>query len=952
MIFRYFFIVLLTICSHSIHSQQKLIELYQENEFEKADKKVNKELESLAKGKEEIEDPRVKYVKALLFNEKTYNIYNTDSAYKYILISEKVLSQVVDVKLKEDLQKNQFDRNKISKAMFDISENAYQAAFQKDTEEEYIRFLQNYSKGSQEVLNKAIISRNKVAFKKASEENSIGSYQNFITKYPQANEIPSAIENRDKLAFDLAKNENSIKSYKDFISSYPNAKQINEAWSTIYDLDFIVTKELNTASAYYKHISNYPKSSHYSEVKQLSYECEFNENVVIGNIDSYRKFVDRFGKENPKKSIVLDSLFNFYEKQLSFSNLEYCINNASSEQRNLLLKRYHYIYTVDGELSTLDKFYGKYNDNFLKEIKQKDYEIAGLGKQIKLSSGYSEVLFDQYDKYIKLAAPKDRAFVALQRMIKSDIDSKNYSNALKTANSYASFFSSNKNFIILTEMLSKPSDNSIIIKEIDEINNSINGQHYSPKLSADEKTIYFCAKDREENLGGEDIFSSYRLQNKLWSSPSIITELSTSNGHEAPEHVSADNTTFYFFRNGTLNQGEFTANGIGSNTKELSKSINQGSWQADICVSGDGSAMLFSSIFVDNFNYNQKSSNQMIGNLSDYHGTSGHQSDIYVSLKDSYGNWGKAINLGSVINTIHCDRSAFLHPDMKTLYFSSDGHGGLGSLDVFVSKRLADSCWNCWSEPVNLGKEINSTSSDWGYNISTSGDKAYFSRDSKIANLTLPKHLRPNFVATVSGTVTDDNGEIVACSIVWEDLETGKVIGTSKSNPKDGTYYMVLPLGKNYGYYIEKEGYFPISNNVDVKSANKAISITEDILLVSLKQMVEKSTPVRLNNLFFNSGKSDLLPSSIPELKRVAEIIKKEKMKVEISGHTDDIGETKMNEELSKARANSVKTFLLSQGITEDSMISIGYGESKPIMPNTTDAGRSKNRRVELRFIK
>ena len=105
----------------------------------------------------------------------------------------------------------------------------------------------------------------------------------------------------------------------------------------------------------------------------------------------------------------------------------------------------------------------------------------------------------------------------------------------------------------------------------------------------------------------------------------------------------------------------------------------------------------------------------MTGDLSDYHGDAGHQSDIYVSLKDDYGNWGKAINLGPTINTIHCDRSAFLHPDMKTLYFASDGHGGLGDLDVFVSKRLADSCWNCWSEPVNLGKEINSSSSDWGY---------------------------------------------------------------------------------------------------------------------------------------------------------------------------------------------------------------------------------------------
>ena len=216
---------------------------------------------------------------------------------------------------------------------------------------------------------------------------------------------------------------------------------------------------------------------------------------------------------------------------------------------------------------------------------------------------------------------------------------------------------------------------------------------------------------------------------------------------------------------------------------------------------------------------------------------------------------------------------------MKTLYFSSTGHGGLGGRDVFISKRLSDSCWTCWSEPINLGKEINSPLSDFGYQINTNGDKAYLSKDNKIAYLKLPKHLRPNFVATVSGTVTNDKDEIVPCSIKWEDLETGKEIGTSKSNPKDGNYYMVLPLGKNYGYYIEKEGYFPLSNNVNVKKANKPISITENIQLITYKQMIDEGVPVRLNNLFFNSGKSDLLPSSVPELKRVAKIIQKRKLK-------------------------------------------------------------------------
>ena len=193
---------------------------------------------------------------------------------------------------------------------------------------------------------------------------------------------------------------------------------------------------------------------------------------------------------------------------------------------------------------------------------------------------------------------------------------------------------------------------------------------------------------------------------------------------------------------------------------------------------------------------------------------------------------------------------------------------------------------------------------------------------------------------------------MIECSIKWEDLETGKIIGTSKSNPQDGSYYMVLPLGKNYGYFIEKEGYFPLSNNVDVKKADKAISINEDIILISYKQMIEEGKPVRLNNLFFNPMKSDLLPSSIPELNRVAIIIKKDNLKVEISGHTDNVGEDEMNQKLSEDRALSVKNYLIEQGVKPENLENIGLGKSKPVQTNATSEGRAKNRRVELRIIK
>jgi outer membrane protein OmpA-like peptidoglycan-associated protein len=163
---------------------------------------------------------------------------------------------------------------------------------------------------------------------------------------------------------------------------------------------------------------------------------------------------------------------------------------------------------------------------------------------------------------------------------------------------------------------------------------------------------------------------------------------------------------------------------------------------------------------------------------------------------------------------------------------------------------------------------------------------------------------------------------------------------------------MVLPLGKNYGYYIEKEGYFPPSNNLNVINVNKPTAISEDIKLVTFEKMIEESIPARINNLFFNTCESVLLPASVPELKRVAGIIKKNNLKVEILGHTDIVGDDKMNQTLSEKRAASVKEFLVKEGCQETMMKTTGYGKTKPVARNDTEEGRAKNRRVEIKFLK
>jgi hypothetical protein len=281
------------------------------------------------------------------------------------------------------------------------------------------------------------------------------------------------------------------------------------------------------------------------------------------------------------------------------------------------------------------------------------------------------------------------------------------------------------------------------------------------------------------------------------------------------------------FKEGKLQITDHTADGWSAMTP-LPDNINISSWQCDAMISSDGKAMLFAARYPTAYEKDTSI-------------------NIFVSLRDTTGQWGTPFDIGPAINTPYIDRSPFLHPDMKTLYFSSGGHGGLGGLDVYKSTRLNDDSWTEWSEPVNIGKQLNTTRNDWGYKFTTDGKTAYFSDGDDIYSVALPESMRPNAVATVSGHVTDGYGSPVKVVIRWEDLDNHKDIGQSETDAADGSFFLVLPLGRLYGYYIDDERFYPLSNNIDLRDITEMKTIRKDIQLVSYKQMVEEGYDFRFD---------------------------------------------------------------------------------------------------------
>lgn len=335
--------------------------------------------------------------------------------------------------------------------------------------------------------------------------------------------------------------------------------------------------------------------------------------------------------------------------------------------------------------------------------------------------------------------------------------------------------------------------------------------------------------------------------------------------------------------------------------------------------------------------------------------------DIYVAFRNEKGGYDKFIRMGDDINTTGDEIPCFLAADNKTFFFASDGHIGYGKKDIYVTRRLDDT-WQNWSQPLNLGPIINSSAHENAFAIDSKGEYAYFIRWEKSANiyrikLRQPKKeelksmtIKPEPVVIIKGKVLDKKTNLpLQAEILYTDLLTGKSMGTASSNGETGDYSIALPIGLYYSYLAKSNKYLTVSENVDAREIGETSIIEKNLYLVPL----EVGQIIRLNNIFFDFGKATLRPESYIELDEVVNVLKNNsKMEIEMSGHTDNVGSEDANLKLSEDRAKAVKDYIVSKGISENRIISKGYGKSKPITSNDTDEGRQLNRRVEFTILK
>ncbi len=459
-------------------------------------------------------------------------------------------------------------------------------------------------------------------------------------------------------------------------------------------------------------------------------------------------------------------------------------------------------------------------------LKNYPLAITNYERAIRLDSN-----FDVYNYYnlglsFRIVEKHDSAVVALREFLRRmDPVTHTDSMAMRDADWWIKF-----NLGCIVERAKVP--NTEEPKPLNEINSAYDD--FGPSITADGNTLYFTSTRPGTNTKqvietgnyGEDLFVTHRDSLGRWGNPTSLPAPLNSLDDEGSASISADGQTMYISLcrrpDGAGDCDIYVSQLVGdqwTRPQNMGRPLNSPAWDAQPSVTADGLTMYFSS--------------RRFGSMGD------SSEDIYVCYKNTDGSWTPPHNLGEPVNTRFNERSPFISADGRTLYFSSNGHPGMGNHDLFMSRKLDD---GTWSVPVNLGKPINSFGDDAFLTIPASGDKIVYASQRKnpksplhLYEAKLPLEFRPGPVTLVAGTVYDrETHKPVGARVDVNDLKTDQLVAVYHANKLTGKYYVTLGTGKMYGITATAEGYAPYSDHYTVPDTIPYREITHDLPLTPI----------------------------------------------------------------------------------------------------------------------
>ena len=481
---------------------------------------------------------------------------------------------------------------------------------------------------------------------------------------------------------------------------------------------------------------------------------------------------------------------------------------------------------------------------------------------------------------------------------------------------------------------------------------------YGAAVTADGAQLYFTsrrpvgANDKVNRVNGdffEDVYAS-RLGPDGWTAAQRLPEPVNTPGNDASVGLFNDGRTMLIYRDldGTGDLFECRRTGDRWSTPvALGPNVNTPAHESSAWYSFDRQWLYFVSERADD--------------------NVGGQ-DIYRSRWDAAANaWGPAENLGPTVNTIHDEEGVFVHPDGRTIYFSSKGHNSMGGFDVFRT-RLEN---GRWSKPENLGWPVNSPDDDLFFVLSADGRHGFLSsyradglgEDDLYSVEFLPDEAAGEAVASAAGAPLPKpapatvlvKGKIMSlrfldgmeADIELMSLDDASLVARFKSDAVTGEYMVAVPGGREYAMYIKANGHLVRSERIMVPE-NGSVALDWDVKL----ELLASGSVSTMRNLFFAVNSAALEEASMVELGQLVELLQQNPaLRLEVGGHTDGDGSDEHNKKLSEARAQAVRDHLMSQGISADRLVAVGHGASKPVVPNDSDEHKAMNRRTEITVL-
>lgn len=454
---------------------------------------------------------------------------------------------------------------------------------------------------------------------------------------------------------------------------------------------------------------------------------------------------------------------------------------------------------------------------------------------------------------------------------------------------------------------------------------------YFPTLTVDEKQLLFTRLVTMQNgFQQEDFFISNDMNGYWGASTPMPPNINTYNNEGAPTFAPDGRTLIfvgcidprYGYGEGRRGYGScdlFVTEKIGDKWLDpinLPGNVNTANWETQPSLSSDGMTLYF-----------------IRGAINGSGGSNKRNGDIYVSKKQTDGSWGTAVKLPNNVNTPYSESSVLIHPDGKTLYFSSDGHVGMGGYDLYMTTLQPD---GSWSDPKNLGYPINTADNENSLLVYSSGEIGIFGSDRAgglgsldLYSFEMPEIIRPTRTIYMTGTVYDSKtNKKLEAEFSLKDMETNTEVVRSYSDRANGSFLVTLPVNKNYTLVVNKPNYYPYSIGFFLtEQGNTLEPYHQDVPLIP----IEATGPVLLDNVFFDLSSAILRKESYAVLDNFVQFLQSDPtLKIELQGHTDARGEDASNMTLSDNRAKSVMQYLISKGIAAERLTAKGYGETKP----------------------